>query len=70
MEKQKQEMADKIKKALSSEIELIRTNKDKTLEQKMLEVDVLLDTIKFLDNYEEHTKVLNNYIAKKRGIER
>ena len=67
MDKQKQEMINKIQMALLSEMEFIRKDNNKDVREKLSEVDVLYDTYKFLDNYEENVKILNNHI---RGIER
>lgn len=67
MNKQKEKMIDKIQMALLSEMELIREDKTRTIQDKLEEIDVLNDTIKFLDNYEENIEILNNHI---RGMER
>ena len=40
-------------------------NSDNTLETKTNQVDVLLDTIRFLENYDENVQVLNRYWIKK-----
>jgi len=65
----KEEMISKIQKALLKEVEFIRENPKISLDDKVTQVDVLFDTVKFLDNYDENIKVLNKHIADK-GIEK
>ena len=66
----KKEIIQKIQTALSKEIEFVRQEKGKTTEEKMAEIDVLLDTIKFLNNYDENVKVLNKHIRDKQREDR
>ena len=65
----KEEMISKIQKALLKEIEFVRQDRSKTTDEKVVQVDILFDTVKFLDNYDENVKVLNKHIADK-GIEK
>ena len=58
----KERIIDKIESALLSEIEFVRMEQNKTTEEKMVEIDVLFDTIKFLSNYDENVKVLNKHL--------
>ena len=60
MTKHKEEMIKGIQDILLNEVEFIRQS-SKTLDDKIDETDLLLDMIKFLDRYEENTKVLNQY---------
>ena len=60
MTKHKEEMIKGIQDILLNEVEFIRQS-SKTLDEKIDETDLLLDMIKFLDRYEENTKVLNQY---------
>ena len=65
MKPAKQIMIDKIVEAIKNFGEETRNDKDTSLKDKCIQVDVLLDTIKFLDNYDENIKVLNDYYTKK-----
>ena len=69
MDERKEKIIKGIQDALLSELEFIRAD-NRDIQDKLGEIDVLNDTIKFLDNYEEHTKVLNKYISEKKGMER
>ena len=60
MTKHKEEMIKGIQDILLNEVEFIRQS-NKTLDEKIDETDLLSDMIKFLDRYEENTKVLNKY---------
>lgn len=62
----KEEMIDKLQRALSKEIEFIRQNSSKTTDEKVVQVDILLDTKKFLKDYDENVKVLNKHIEDKK----
>lgn len=62
-------MIKKIQIALSKEIEFVRINENIKLEDKMDEVDVLLDTIKFLKNYDRNIEILKKY-TNERGMEK
>lgn len=44
----------------------VRDDDTLTPEQQLVQVDVILDTMKFLQNYEENIKVLNKYWLEKR----
>lgn len=59
--KAKEDMINKIRTALSKEIEFIRINNEIDLDEKVEQIDVLFDTIKFLKNYDENIKILNRY---------
>ena len=60
MTEHKEEMIKAVQDILLNEVEYIRQS-SKTLDDKIDETDLLLDMIKFLDRYEENTKVLNQY---------
>lgn len=57
----KQAIIDKIMDSIKDVGEQIRTDKKLTLEDKLHQTDVLLDIMKFLKNYDENVKVLNDY---------
>jgi len=61
----KKDMIDKIQNALLNEVEYIRMNKNKTTEEKVDEIDVLFDTVRFLKDYEENVKILKKAQAEK-----
>ena len=65
MKPTKQIMINKISKAIENFGRQAQQDKETSLEDKLLQVDVLLDTLKFLDRYEENVKVLNEYYANK-----
>ena len=44
----------------------VRDDDTLTPEQQLVQVDVILDTMKFLQDYEENVKVLNKYWLEKR----
>lgn len=44
----------------------VRGDKQTTIQQKCEQMDILLDTMKFLNNYKENVAVLNAYLAKNR----
>ena len=46
------------------------TNENYILYQKAMKLDVLIDTMKFLQNYDENTKVLNQYWLNKKRQEK
>lgn len=54
----KKDMIDKIQTALLNEVEYIRMNKNKTTEEKVDEIDVLFDTVRFLKDYEKNVEIL------------
>ena len=70
MENAKQTMIDKITDAIKDFGKEARENQTLTLNDKIDQVDVLLDTLKFLSDYDENVKVLNKYYANKRFQER
>lgn len=64
MKKAKEVMIDKIVDAIKNFGAQVRANENLSLSEQIAQVDVLLDTIKFLDNYEENVKVLNEHHQK------
>lgn len=53
-------MIQKIQSKLFELATELRTD-EKPTKEKIEDMDVILDTIKFLDNYKENVKILNNY---------
>lgn len=49
---------------------IIREDKTTSNEDKLVQMDVVLDIIRFLDQYDENVKVLNEYWRKKRYAEK
>ena len=62
----KEEMINKISRALSKEIEFVRMNPNKTTNEKIQQIDVLNDTMHFLRDYDKNIKILQDYVAKNR----
>ena len=60
----KEEIINKIIKAMEAEGEYIYNNKDMKPEDKLIQADVLIDVIKFLKDYDRNTKILNQNISK------
>lgn len=61
----KKVIIDKITEAIKDFGEQARQDETLSLEDKCLQVDVLVDTLKFLDNYDENVKVLNQHYLNK-----
>lgn len=66
----KEEMINKISRALSKEIDFVRMNPNKTTDEKIQQIDVLNDTMHFLRDYDKNIKILQDYVAKNRFEER
>ena len=54
------EIKNDIKTYLRSKMEEIRLS-DKSPDEKFIQIDMLLDTVKFLNNYKENVAILNRY---------
>ena len=65
MKSAKQTMIDRIIKEIEVLGEQSRKDKTASIEDKLYQIDVLLDTLKFLKNYEENVRVLNEHYASK-----
>lgn len=61
----KKAMVEKIANAIKGFGEEARNDETLSLKEKCQQVDMLLDTIRFLDNYDENVKVLNQYYLSK-----
>ena len=62
LNKVQKQMIDKLIIGLQAEGQFLRQDNTKSNEQKLEELDILLDVQKFLVNYEEATKILNDYL--------
>ena len=71
-EKIRLQVINKICDFLESEGKKIQIDNNKSVNQKAIEVDVLLDTMHFLRDYNKNIKVLQNEVNKNRykGSER
>ena len=69
IDRQRKEIIEEIQNALLSESELIRAD-GKPILDKLGKIEVINNTIKFLDNYDENIKALNKYLENKRREER
>lgn len=65
MKHAKQIMIDKIIEAIKDLGRETKENEQVSTKDKFDQVDVLLDTMKFLNNYDENVKVLNTYYTEK-----
>lgn len=63
LDNRKKQIIDKLIIGLQAEGKFIKQDETKTVEDKLMEIDVLLDTVKFLSNYETNVKILNNYAS-------
>lgn len=66
----KEETIEKLQIVLTNGIETIRKNEKTTSEDKIIQISVLLDTMKFLQDYDENVKVLNEHLINKKNSER
>lgn len=66
MEPAKQLMINQITKAIENFGKQVRRDENILIEDKCLQIDVLLDTLKFLENYDENVKILNKYYLNKK----
>jgi len=60
MNKQKQDIIESIQKALTSEMTFIQ-DKDMNTIDKLNAMDILWNTIKFLDNYDKNIEILKKW---------
>lgn len=60
MNKQKQDIIESIQKALTSEITFIQDRNMNTID-KLNAMDILWNTIKFLDNYDKNIEILKKW---------
>ena len=70
MDKIKADMIERVKQDLITQGEQIHQDKVTPAGDRCLQMDIILDTMKFLDNYEENVAVLNKYYLEKREKER
>ena len=68
----KEEIIAKFQTAISQEMRFVRENNKLNINEKMDEIDVLMNMSKFLNDYDENIKVLNKHLEEKRwkGYER
>jgi len=64
--KSKEEVLEEIQNAFTKKLEKVRNDKSRDVYDKIVEVDILLNTMKFLKDYDENIKILNDYIKKNR----
>ena len=69
-EKLKQEMLDKITEMLQEIGKQLQTNTEINVWDKATQMDVMLDTLHFLQDYDENVRVLNKYWVEKRRTEK
>lgn len=61
MRKAKKDMIDKITHALKDIGDQTQNDETLPLTDKFFQVDVLMDTLRFLKDYEKNVKILNQY---------
>lgn len=61
-EKAKQDMIQRFKEFIENQGTFIMRDGKHNINYKISQMDVLINITKFLDNYNEHIKVLNKYI--------
>lgn len=62
----KEEIIAKFQTAISQEMRFVRENSKLNINEKMDEIDVLMNMSKFLKDYDENIKVLNKHLEEKR----
>ena len=62
----KEEIIAKFQTAISQEMRFVRENNKLNINEKMDEIDVLMNMSKFLKDYDENIKVLNKHLEEKR----
>lgn len=60
MTQRQKEIINKLEDKITEELKHIREDKSLIIEEKLEIIDVLYDTFKFLDNYEQNVVILNN----------
>lgn len=60
MTQRQKEIINKLEDKITEELKHIREDKSLIIEEKLEIIDVLYDTFKFLDNYEQNVIILNN----------
>lgn len=66
LDKDKKEMINKVIEAVQSEASFIMQNKELTPEEKVSQMDVLLDIHHFLRDYEKNIQILNKHNMERR----
>lgn len=61
MDEDKKAMIQKVIEAMQSEGHFIQQDKTTSNETKMSQMDVLLDVVHFLENYERNVRILSKY---------
>ena len=65
----KEEIIDKIQDLLLKEGKILQSDKEIPIKDKLDKVDVVLNTFKFLNNYDENIEILNQHLREnKRGV--
>ena len=59
--KNKEVVMDKLIEDLRRQGELLQQDKELSIQDKLTQMDVILDVLHFIQDYDENIKVLNNY---------
>lgn len=62
----KETMISKLQESLVEHAKQLRENESVEINDKLIQMDVVLDTMKFLEDYDENVQALNKYLEKKK----
>ena len=65
----KEKAIDRMKTLITDEIEKVRCDRNKNIDEKLAETDILFDTYKFLKEYDKNIEILRKN-RKERDYER
>lgn len=66
LDENKKDMISKIVSAMETEGKFIQQNQEYSTDNKLSRMDVILDVVHFLDNYEENVRVLTEHALEHR----
>ena len=64
--KSKEEVLEEIQIAFERKLEKVRNDKSRDVYDKIVEVDIYLNIMKFIKNYDKNIEILNDYVRKNR----
>jgi len=60
-DKNKEVVMEKLIEGLRRQGELLQQDEELSIQDKLIQMDVILDVLHFIQDYDENIKVLNNY---------
>ena len=66
----KETIMSRMTNMLKGQATYVREDESLSIQDKCIQLDVILDTMRFLNDYEENVKVLNKHLAEKRKQEK